>query len=188
LEFEEDFSQYLSNNISPSIAYFSLLRPLSEIEIARRFSKSRDYFLVFRSCNAVFRQSAAARENGWCGNCPKCRFVFLALAPFIEKTELIGIFGRNLLDDETQRAGFAELCGLQAHKPFECVGEVAESAAVMSHLGNHPDWWEDAVVRGLYCSFAQLREKGSTDFRSLFEPQHPHRVPDRYMAQLDACC
>lgn len=186
-EFEEDFSQYLRNNISPSIAYFSLLRPLSEIEIARRFSKSRDYFPIFRSCNAVFRQSPAARENGWCGNCPKCRFVFLALAPFIEKTELIGIFGRNLLDDETQRAGFAELCGLQAHKPFECVGEVAESAAVMSHLGNHPDWWEDVVVRGLYRSFAQLREQGSTNFRALFKPQHPHRVPDRYMAQLDAC-
>jgi UDP-N-acetyl-alpha-D-muramoyl-L-alanyl-L-glutamate epimerase len=186
-EFEEDFSQYLRNNISPSIAYFSLLRPLSEIEIARRFSKSRDYFSIFRSCNAVFRQSPVARESGWCGNCPKCRFVFLALAPFIEKTELIGILGRNLLDDETQRAGFAELCGLQEHKPFECVGEVAESAAVMSHLGNHPDWWEDAVVRGLYRSFAQLREQGSANFRALFKLQHPHRVPDRYMAKLDAC-
>jgi UDP-N-acetyl-alpha-D-muramoyl-L-alanyl-L-glutamate epimerase len=185
-EFEEDFSQYL-RNISPSIAYFSLLRPLSEIEIARRFSKSRDYFSIFRSCNAVFRQSPVARESGWCGDCPKCRFVFLALAPFIEKTELIGIFGRNLLDDETQRAGFAELCGLQEHKPFECVGEVAESAAVMSHLGNHPNWWGDAVVHGLYRGFAQLREQRSANFRALFKLQHPHRVPDRYMAKLDAC-
>jgi len=42
LEFEEDFSEYVQNYISPSIAYFSLLRPLSEIEIARRFALLQD--------------------------------------------------------------------------------------------------------------------------------------------------
>ncbi|MBV8133191.1 MAG: endonuclease domain-containing protein [Alphaproteobacteria bacterium] len=187
LEFEEDFSEYLKNYISPSIAYFSLLRPLSEIEIARRFAKYRKYFSLFLSCNAVFRQSPTARGRGWCGNCPKCRFVFLALAPFIEKTELIGIFGRNLFDDETQRDGFAQLCGLREHKPFECVGELAESAAVMSYLGSHPDWREDAVVQQLHGAFVPLRQRDSADFRALFEVKHPHRVPDSYMAKLDAC-
>jgi hypothetical protein len=187
LEFEEDFSEYLKNHISPSIAYFSLLRPLSEIAIARRFAKYREYFRIFRSCNAAFRQSQAARAKGWCANCPKCRFVFLALAPFIEKIELIGIFGRNLLDDQTQRAGFAELCGLQKYKPFECVGEVTESAAVMSHLGNHPVWREDAVVRQLHGAFPSLRHPDPAGFRALFEVKHPHRVPDCYMAKLNAC-
>jgi len=188
LEFEGDFSEYLKNYISPSIAYFSLLRPLSEIEIARRFAKYGEYFPIFRSCNAAFRQSPAAREVGWCANCPKCRFVFLALAPFIEKTELIGIFGRNLLDDETQRAGFAELCGLQEHKPFECVGEVGESATVMSHLGGHPIWRKDAVVRHLHGALALLRQPDPAGLRALFEVKHPHRVPRSYMAKLDACC
>jgi len=187
LEFEEDFSEYLKNYISPSIAYFSLLRPLSEIEIARRFAKYRKYFPFFLSCNAAFRQSPTARGRGWCGNCPKCRFVFLALAPSVEKTELIGIFGRNLLDDETQREGFAQLCGLREHKPFECVGELAESAAVMSYLGSHPDWREDAVVRQLHGAFAPLRQPDPANFRALFEVRHPHRVPDSYMANLDAC-
>ena len=187
LEFEEDFSKYLKNYISPSIAYFSLLRPLSEIEIARRFAKYRQYFPLFLSCNAAFRLSPAARGSGWCGDCPKCRFVFLALAPFIEKRELIGIFGRNLFDDETQRDGFAELCGLREHKPFDCVGELAESAAVMSYLGSHPDWCEDIVVRQLYHAFASLRQQDPADFRALFEVKHPHRVPDSYMAKLDAC-
>jgi hypothetical protein len=187
LEFEGDFSEYLKNYISPSIAYFSLLRPLSEIEIARRFAKYSEYFPIFRSCNAAFRQSPAVRGEGWCANCPKCRFVFLALAPFIEKTELIGIFGRNLLDDETQRAGFAELCGLQEHKPFECVGEVAESAAVMSHLGSHPIWRKDAVVRQLHGALVLLRQPDPASLRALFEVKHPHRVPDSYMAKLDAC-
>src|SRR6516165_743343 len=187
LEFEQDFSEYLKNHISPSIAYFSLLRPLSEIEIARRFVKYPEYFPIFRSCNAGFRQLPAARERGWCGNCPKCRFVFLALAPFIAKPELIGIFGRNLFDDETQVDGFSHLCGLREHKPFECVGELAESAAVMSHLANHRDWRDDAVVRRLHGAFAPLRQRDPADFRALLEVKHPHRVPHSYMAKLDAC-
>jgi len=187
LEFEEDFSEYVQNNISPSIAYFSLLRPLSEIEIARRFAKSREYFRIFRSCNMAFRQSPAARGLGWCCDCPKCRFVFLALSPFVAKAELIGIFGHDLLSDETQRDGFAELCGLQEYKPFECVGEVTESAAVMSYLGNQPAWCDDPVVRQLHDRFPALRKRDPAEYRALFEAKHPHRVPESYMAMLDAC-
>jgi len=82
LEFEQDFAQYLENFISPSIRYFSLLRPLSEIEIARRFSKYPMYFGIFRSCNTAFKQAREARGRHWCCDCPKCRFVFLALSPF----------------------------------------------------------------------------------------------------------
>ncbi len=186
LEFEAAFSEYIRNYISPSIAYFSLLRPLSEIEIARRFSKYREYFRIFGSCNTAFRQSPATRGRGWCCECPKCRFVFLALSPFVAKAELIGIFGRNLLDEQTQRDGFAQLCGLQEHKPFECVGEVAESAAVMGYLGDHPDWRGDAVVRQLQDAM-ELRQRDPAEYRALFEVRHPHRVPDSYMGMLDAC-
>jgi hypothetical protein len=113
--------------------------------------------------------------------------VFLARAPFIAKAELIGIFGNNLLDDETQRDGFAELCGLRDHKPFECVGETAESAAVMSHLAGHPDWRKDAVVRQLHTCSAGLVQEDPSDYRGLFQIRHPHRVPESYMAMLHAC-
>jgi UDP-N-acetyl-alpha-D-muramoyl-L-alanyl-L-glutamate epimerase len=187
LEFEKNFSEYVRHYISPDITYFSLLRPLSEIEIARRFSKYQQYFRMFRSCNAAFRQSRPARGKEWCGNCPKCRFVFLALSPVITKPELVGIFGGNLLNEETQRDGFAELCGLRRHKPFECVGEVAESAAVMSFLGSRPEWRDDSVVRQLHGGFPQLRWQSPAAYRALFEARHPHRVPDSYMAMLDAC-
>jgi UDP-N-acetyl-alpha-D-muramoyl-L-alanyl-L-glutamate epimerase len=186
-EFERDFAQYVEDFISPSISYFSLLRPLSEIEIARRFAKYREYFGVFRSCNAAFRQVREARGRHWCCNCPKCRFVFLALSPFVAKPDLIEIFGCNLLDDEIQRDGFAELCGLCAIKPFECVGETHESASVMSYLADHPDWRDDRVVRRLNREFPSLRHRGPTEFRALFEVGHPHRVPAPYLAMLDAC-
>lgn len=187
LEFEREFAAYIASYISPSIAYFSLLRPLSEIEIARRFARHRQYFRHFRSCNTAFRQSPAERGRQWCGDCPKCRFVFLALAPFVAKPELIGIFGRNLLDDESQSDGFAALCGLHEHKPFECVGEIAESAAVMAYLGDHPDWRDAAVVRRLHATSASLRTLAPADYRTLFTARHPHRVPPRFLAMLDAC-
>jgi UDP-N-acetyl-alpha-D-muramoyl-L-alanyl-L-glutamate epimerase len=187
LEFERDFVKYVERFISPSISYFSLLRPLSEIEIARRFSKYSKYFGIFRSCNTAFKQSRAARGRHWCGNCPKCRFVYLALAPFVPKPDLIGIFDCNLLDDPTHCDGFAALCGLQQHKPFECVGETSESAAVMSHLGDHPDWRGDAVVRRLREEFPSLRQRNLAEYRALFEVRHPHRVPEPYLAFLDAC-
>ncbi len=187
LEFEEDFSDYLRRRISPDIAYFSLLRPLSEIEIGRRFSRHRAYFPVFRSCNAAFRQSPGERRRQWCCDCPKCRFVFLALAPFVGKAELIAIFGRDLLDDPGQTDGFAALCGLSGHKPFECVGEIAESAAAASYLAGHPDWRGEAVLRRLLAAYPSLRQGDPAAWQALLETTGPHRVPARYLAMLDAC-
>jgi UDP-N-acetyl-alpha-D-muramoyl-L-alanyl-L-glutamate epimerase len=187
LEFERGFAGYVYNHVSPGLAYFSLLRPLSEIEIARRFARHPQYFGIFRSCNTAFRQSPAERGRHWCCDCPKCRFVFLALAPFVAKPQLVGAFGHDILDDETQIEGFAALCGLREHKPFECVGEIAESAAVIAHLRHHPDWRHDAVVRRLNTAFPALRKIDLAGYGALFAARHPHRVPAAFMALLDAC-
>ena len=75
--------------------------------------------------------SARTPADRWCGQCPKCHFVFLALAPFVPKPRLLAIFGRNLLDDVALAPGFDALLEYRDHKPFECVGEGAESRAAM---------------------------------------------------------
>jgi hypothetical protein len=111
--------------------------------------------------------------------------VFLALAPFVAKAQLMTIFGANLLDDPCQVEGFAELCGFARHKPFECVGEVAESAAALARLARDPEWSGDAVVRRL--AFPATRQSDAAAWRRLFEQRHPHRLPERYLAMLDAC-
>jgi UDP-N-acetyl-alpha-D-muramoyl-L-alanyl-L-glutamate epimerase len=186
LEFEAAFADYVARAITPSIAYFSLLRPLPEIEIARRFARCQRYFGVFRSCNTAFRQLLSERGRQWCGNCPKCRFVFLALAPFVAKARLSAIFGHDLLDDDRQAEGFAELCGLRAHKPFECVGEVAESAAALAYLAQSPGWAGDRVVRRLCAESPSLRARGPGEFEKLLRARHPHQVPERFLQMLDA--
>lgn len=178
-EFESELAGYVRAFISPDLQYFSFLRPLTEINIARRFAKLWKYHGVFRSCNTAFRQDETARGKKWCCNCPKCRFVYLALAPFMDKDELIGIFGANLLDDPAQEQGFAELCGLSAEKPFECVGEVEESAAVMKRLSERGAWKKDAVVAALA---PQIQNR---DFDYLFRMAPNHNLPFAYLELLD---
>ena len=146
LEFEEDFANFMHHHVLESFRYFSLLRPLSEIGIAALFSCYPQYFDVFKSCNRNFHISEKVREYGWCCKCPKCQFVFLALAPFMEKSRLLEIFGQNLLDDMSQENGFRELLGLKGHKPFECVGEIEECRFIISSLALMPDWKNDILI------------------------------------------
>ena len=132
----------------PDVDYFSLLRPASELGIARAFAALPAYHRAFTSCNAVFRLDPELRATSWCGNCPKCRFVCLALAPFLGRAELTAIFdGRDLLDDPAQYEGFAALAAVGTHKPFECVGEEAESVAAFRLAAERPEWRDAYVVR-----------------------------------------
>ena len=54
-EFEDMFSDYVYNFISPDVKYFSLLRPFYEIRIAEIFSNYKKYFPYFSSCNKNFK-------------------------------------------------------------------------------------------------------------------------------------
>ena len=109
------------------VEYFSLLRPLYELQIAERFSKHREYFPLFRSCNR------GMATNAWCGRCPKCLFVWTVLYPFVEREQLLGIFGADLFASEGATELLRALLGLDAAKPFECVGTKEETLAAL-HL------------------------------------------------------
>ena len=100
----------------------------------------------FRSCNRAYRSGTVS--DIWCGQCPKCRFVFLMLAPFLEPGRLAAIFGENLLDDLQQAEGFRDLFAA-GRKPYECVGEQRESLLAFLLLLEHPDWRDASVVAAL---------------------------------------
>ena len=143
---ERTFAAHVRREIAADLHYYSLLRPLSELAVARQFARIDRYDAWFSSCNRNFHLLGERPANRWCGVCPKCHFVFLALAPFMPKPRLVGIFGRNLLDDPAQTAGYDALLEFQDHKPFECVGEGRESRAAMAALATRPEWREDALV------------------------------------------
>jgi UDP-N-acetyl-alpha-D-muramoyl-L-alanyl-L-glutamate epimerase len=145
-DFEQGFRALVQSRVAADLNYYSLLRPLSELAVASRFARGNRYDDVFSSCNRNFRILGPKPSDRWCGQCPKCHFVFLALAPFMPKPRLLGIFGRNLLDDPAQTAGFDALIEYHDHKPFECVGEGRESRAALTELARRAEWREDAIV------------------------------------------
>lgn len=124
-KFEQDFHDYEKKYLQSGIHYFSMLRPLSEFQIAAYFSRAVCYHDIFRSCNV------GSKQDLWCGHCPKCLFVFLILSPFLSHRRLKEIFGKDLTDDRSMQADFEKLTGIQEEKPFECVGSRKEVNAAI---------------------------------------------------------
>lgn len=180
-EFEAMLSSYIEDHITPELRYFSYLRPWSEIAIAKKFATCEGYHAIFRSCNTAFRQDVSKRGTHWCCDCPKCRFVFLSLAPFMEKEKLISIFGMNLLNESSQVTEFKKLCGLADYKPFECVGTTEESSLVMIKLAQMDEWKADTVVTACNVELAQCN---TTDFNILFNKRSPDNIPDDYKVAI----
>lgn len=156
--------------------YFSLLRTLSELHIAQLFAGHTAYDDVVTSCNKAFKlHDPTAR---WCGDCPKCRFVFLAMAPHMSRERLAHIFGHDLFADEAQTPGFLELLGVDAHKPFECVGEAEECLVALSMLT------DDAPVLVALRAAVPASAWDDASHSNVFTPGGEHHVPASYLKIL----
>jgi len=114
--FETAFRQYVADTFYKPAEYFSLLRPLNDVQIGLLFASLPEYFRSFRSCNA------GSRRNEWCASCPKCAFTYLVLAPFVSYEHRMAIFGHDYFQDEVILQHIRALVGLTPVKPFECVG------------------------------------------------------------------
>lgn len=175
--FEHDFAAHVRTHVAADLRYYSLLRPLSELAVARQFARIDRYDAHFSSCNRNFHILGERPVNRWCGVCPKCHFVFLALAPFMTKPRLMRIFGRNLLDDPAQTAGYDALLEYHDHKPFECVGEGRESRAAMAALSARPEWAEDAIVQRFARQIRPQLDDALLAMEPLLELDDQHGIP-----------
>ncbi len=183
---ESAFGDYVQQRIAADLHYYSLLRPLSELAVARQFARSDRYDAHFSSCNRNFHIRGERPANRWCGVCPKCHFVFLALAPFMPKPRLVGIFGRNLLDDPAQTEGYDALLEFQDHKPFECVGEGRESRAAMAALAERPEWREDALVERFAREIRPQLDAAELRIEPLLVIDEEQRIPAALWTRLRA--
>ncbi len=184
--FEKAFGEHVQRHVAADLHYYSLLRPLSELAVARQFAKTDYYDAHFSSCNRNFHILGERPVTRWCGVCPKCHFVFLALAPFMPKTRLVRIFGRNLLDDGEQAGGFDALLEFQDHKPFECVGEGKESRAAMAALAARPEWKEDALVKRFASLIQPTLAADELKIEPLLVIDGEHRIPAALWERLRA--
>lgn len=132
-EFEGMFNAYVRENISPSLAYTSLLRPYWELKIVEMFAANAKYFSLFTSCNRNFASAGQMHGKRWCGKCAKCAFAYATFAAFLGRQELERIFGANLFADETLLPLYRQLLGVEDIKPFDCVG-TDEEVRLAFHL------------------------------------------------------
>jgi len=128
-EFEKKFRKYVQKFLIKKIEYFSFLRPLYEIQIAKLFSKYKQYFPVFLSCNEASKTDSGKKipTGKWCCSCSKCLFVYASLYPFLNIIQLEEIFGENIFRKINLIPMMEQLIGEKDFKPFECVGTRKES-------------------------------------------------------------
>jgi len=132
LEYERDFQACLGRLFGDSLRYYSFLRPFSELRIGELFARLgfAKYQGVFSSCNRAYTHDR--QQMFWCGECPKCAFVFLILTPFVERQELEALWdGKNLLLDAGLEPTYRQLLGIEGDKPLDCVGEIKEARTAM---------------------------------------------------------
>ena len=181
-EFEAAFRAVLATSAARPPDYFSWLRDRTELWVGREFAKLGPYHASFRSCNKAFYTERARRFAHWCGQCDKCVFIDLILAPFLSAGALRQIFAvaGEPLDDPALKPKFRSLLGAGA-KPFECVGEVTECRAAVLMAARRDDRAGSGLLQELAAEVAGWPDAPSeAEIAAMLRPVGRNFIPDRY--------
>ncbi len=174
---EELIGDALDEVVGPDLVVASYLRDRSELWVAQRFAQQSSFHHVFRSCNRAFTQRSAERATSWCGECDKCLFIDLILAPFLSRAALRAIFDGEPLSRPDLEGSLRALVGVGLdHKPFECVGDPDESAVALMKVSALDEWADVTALREL-----ALLVQPERDFDDLLSPLGPSRVPAHWL-------
>jgi hypothetical protein len=183
LRFEELFQGWQRRHLGRVPVYFSLLRPLGELRIARLFASYPGWFGAVTSCNANFRQRGGAGVR-WCGRCAKCVFAAIVLTPWLDADGVAAVFGANPLGDPENLPVVRRLLGIDDHKPWDCVGTPGEvAAALWLSCQRYPAsplpalrWFRDTAAATLELPEEQVRRE--------LAASPVHRLPARWRDAL----
>ncbi len=183
LEAERDLQHYIELFVSKDVRVFSLLRPLSELDIARRFAANAKYFNVFSSCNTNYKQGSVPTVTRWCGKCPKCAFVFVMLGAFIPRRKMVEMFGEDLLVREDLLPMYKDLTGYGTMKPFECVGEFEEVIAAFALIHGRGEYEDSPMMKWFEADVMSSRKDIDALINRALTLSTEHSLPEEY-AQL----
>jgi UDP-N-acetyl-alpha-D-muramoyl-L-alanyl-L-glutamate epimerase len=181
-EFEAAFRGVLAATSGPLPEYFSWLRDRTELWVGQEFAKLGPYFGSFRSCNKAFYTERARRFTHWCGECDKCVFIDLILAPFLPAESLRQIFAvtGEPLENPVLAGKFRSLLGAGA-KPFECVGEVTECRAAVLLAARRTDRAGNRLLATLAAEVASWPDAPSAaEVEAMLRPVSRNFVPNEY--------
>ncbi len=182
-QFETAFRDVLANRPATLPGYFSWLRDRTELWVGQEFAALDPYHGSFRSCNKAFYTERARRLDHWCGQCDKCCFIDLILAPFLPAEALRRIFAvtGEPLEDPGLAAKFRSLLGAGA-KPFECVGEVTECRAAVLLAARRDDRAGTSLLHELAAELAGWPDAPSdADAAAMLRPVGRNFIPAGYL-------
>ncbi len=183
--FEARFRELLRADPAGLPDYFSALRDRTELWVGERFAKLTQYHGTFRSCNRAFHIDAKRRLDHWCGQCDKCCFIDLILAPFMSAEQLKTVFTQDggsgePLDNPELKPKFLTLLG-SGTKPFECVGEVNECRAAALLAAGRPDRQDTTLLQELAGEVAGRSDAPTTaEIQAMRHPVGTSFVPANY--------
>jgi len=148
-EFETAFANYIHTSINPHLKYSSLLRNMTELEIAGEFAKHPQYFDCTTSCNTNWKISGDPCGERWCGTCPKCTFVFALMAAHMKKDAVVSMFGKNIFENPDTIPLYKQLLGKEGFKPFECVGTPQETMQAFEMIKKRGEFDNTPVITAL---------------------------------------
>jgi hypothetical protein len=174
---EELIADAVRERVGNEFVVASYLRNRSELWVAKLFAGLPQYHHVFRSCNRAFAQASDQRAANWCGQCDKCLFINLILAPFLSRSTLRDIFASEPLTNPELAESLRTLVGIGVdHKPFECVGDPDESALALRRIATLDEWADEKSIADL-----ALLVSPDRDFDELLLPEGPSHVPPHWL-------
>ena len=117
-EAEMLLNDYMQAELVRNCQYFSILKPIYDVLIFNLLNQDVECVSYTHSCNL---------RKPWCCRCPKCAYVWLNYMAYLPVPVVNTIFPENLFDMEENQLSFRQMLGLEAHTPFECVGQIAEA-------------------------------------------------------------
>jgi hypothetical protein len=110
---------YINEHLVENCQYFSILKPVYDVLIFNLLAEDMGAVPYTHSCNL---------QKPWCGKCPKCAYVWINYMAYLPIDVVSGMFAGhgNLLDIAENQLSFRQMLGLEAHTPFECIGQVGE--------------------------------------------------------------
>jgi UDP-N-acetyl-alpha-D-muramoyl-L-alanyl-L-glutamate epimerase len=180
--FEAAFRDVLRQAGPAMPQYFSWLRDRTELWVGQQFAALPQYHASFRSCNKAFYTDRARRLDHWCGQCDKCCFIDLILAPFLPAAALRQIFAPSgePLHDPRLAPKFRALLGAGA-KPFECVGEISECRAAALLAAQRQDRADTSLLQELAREVASWPDAPSeAEAAAMLRPVGPNFIPAGY--------
>ncbi|MCR9129983.1 MAG: hypothetical protein NXI12_10700 [Alphaproteobacteria bacterium] len=190
LEFEDALRAAFSE-AGARAEYFSILRPVSELWTAHYLAARSGALDIFASCNRnfVFAGPAVLEEGRrWCGQCAKCVYTAVLLAPFLSLGRHAAVFQSRPLHDRANVEFLREIAGLTDAKPWECVGERREVAAALAYLLKQADWREAPLVAGIETELFETWDRADLDaaWDEALKARSEHRMPEAVAQVMDA--